>query len=241
LVTAGVGPSVTVSTLTPSSWVGTPITFTTSVTSGSGNYSYAWSFGDGGSANGSPADHAFGSAGTYLVLVEVTDRNTGGVTQRNLTEVVYALPSVSISTSAGPNGSASYSFRAVTSGGSGPLSVVWAFGDGTVGHGKTVQHDFGSSGPYTVSVIATDPASRAAYANLSLNVFTGGGSSSGGPTISPGILALLIVLAALAVLFLVGMAYYQARSREPREPPVESTRTTAIEPVEETPGPPPET
>ncbi|MCI4317393.1 MAG: PKD domain-containing protein, partial [Thermoplasmata archaeon] len=212
-VAPGVGPSVTVTSMTALGWVGQSIGFGAVVTAGSGNYSYVWAFGDGEGATGASPSHTYLSSGSYETTVWVTDDETLGVSVQNLTVTVFALPTVAISTSAGPNGSLSYTFTAITSGGSGPPTLVWAFGDGTIGHGSPVSHDFGASGTYTVSLISTDLSNRAAYANITLSTAnTNGGGTTTTPLSGSGA-ALLVIVAALAFVFLLGMLYFWNRGR----------------------------
>jgi PKD repeat protein len=69
------------------------VTFTASATGGSPPYSYGWVFGDGSSATGASTTHTYTRAGTYTVMLNVTDSNgsTTSTTQQ-----------VSSSTSSGP-------------------------------------------------------------------------------------------------------------------------------------------
>ena len=225
-VGAGVGPTVGLASSAPFGWVGALVRFTSTVSSGSGNYTYLWQFGDGANATGPDPSHAFAFAGTFGVTLSVTDNVSGGTTTDALTETVYALPQVAIVTNAGPNGSSSYTFSALTSGGSGMASIVWVFGDGTVGRGSTVTHDFGAAGSYTVGAIATDPSGRAAYANVTVDVTTGGGGPSAAG-LSGTLVALILV--PIALVGLVGTLYFWSVAR----------RASAPEEMEEAGSPPP--
>ena len=49
------------------------VTFNANVTGGTAPYTYAWDFGDGGTATGDPATHAYADTGTYTVCLSVTD------------------------------------------------------------------------------------------------------------------------------------------------------------------------
>ena len=52
----------------------------------------------------------------------------------------------------------------------GPVSLSWAFGDGTTGAGDAVSHAFGSAGPFNVTVTATDAAGNATSATRPIAV-----------------------------------------------------------------------
>ncbi|MFI5418438.1 MAG: PKD domain-containing protein [Candidatus Lutacidiplasmatales archaeon] len=160
-------------------WAGTSsLLFDAVASSGSGNYSYAWQFGDGTNSTGPIASHTYSLDGNYTVLATVIDNDTGGTTIQAISVRVDTLPSVSVVASAGPNGSLSYNFSAVLRGGSGPLSVVWAFGDGSTGAGNPVTHDFAASGRYTVNVTVHDPSGPSSSSAVTLEVAGGPAPSS---------------------------------------------------------------
>ncbi|MCI4361057.1 MAG: PKD domain-containing protein, partial [Thermoplasmata archaeon] len=118
--------------------------------------------------------------------------------------IVYALPVLFVSVTPGPNGSLSYDFHASVGGGSGPSTVVWTFGDGSVDRGIAVSHDFRSSGTYSVNVSATDPAGRSGTTAFNLTVYAApasGGSSSS--SLGPLDLTLLILTAGFGALALL--------------------------------------
>jgi len=49
------------------------VSFNGNVTGGAEPYAYAWDFGDGSSASGNPASHAYADIGTYTVCLSVSD------------------------------------------------------------------------------------------------------------------------------------------------------------------------
>jgi PKD repeat protein len=73
------------STLAPSA--GVAVSFSGNATSGTPPYAIAWTFGDHVSGFGSPASHAFTSAGSYRVTAWINDSGGGGI-ERNLTVTV---------------------------------------------------------------------------------------------------------------------------------------------------------
>jgi chitodextrinase len=76
-----------------SSHSGGSLTFAASAAGGAGGpYNYSWSFGDGTTGYGSPVTHAYGTTGTFLPTLTVTDR-LGGQNVTHLTAVgVTAAP-----------------------------------------------------------------------------------------------------------------------------------------------------
>ncbi|HNJ78162.1 MAG TPA: PKD domain-containing protein [Marmoricola sp.] len=126
--------------------------------------SYAWEFGDGGTASGAAVSHVYATAGNYTAKLTVTDDSglTGSVTQ---------VIEVSVPVNQAPTAA----FVATPDSGPRPLVVgldgsgsddpdgsivswVWDFGDGSpFGSGETTSHTFAASAvPYTVSLTVTD-------------------------------------------------------------------------------------
>jgi hypothetical protein len=205
LISAGAAPIVVASATPGPAYEGTLVNFTASAT-GTGPFVYTWQFGDGTNGSGATAEHAYTSAGTFTALVTVVDNGTGGSSVASVPETVYAPPTVVIVTSAGPNGSVSWSFHAKLIGGSGVGSYVWAFGDGGVARGENVTHDYHSTGTFLVNVTATDASLRTAYANTTVDIGGLSGTTSTGPTLgtfgplAAGLLAAAVVGWAVAVI-----------------------------------------
>lgn len=194
-------------------WVGSPVAFTASVPSFGGPFDVQWSFGDGAVASGSPSSHTYGLAGTYTVLAEIQDNSTGGIASRSLALVVYGLPEVAIVTTAGPAGAGSFEFAAVLGGGNGSARVVWSFGDGTVGTGAVVEHNFTATGRYTVNVSATFAGGRTATSQVDVLVPANASLGAGGTAAAPDWLA--IGLGVTAAACLVALVVVWRRSRPP--------------------------
>ncbi len=118
---------------------------------------YEWSFGDGTTGSGATVDHTFAAAGTYQVTLTVTD-NRGArtsLTQQFQAKAPNAAPVAAFTSTAN---FLAASFDASTS--SDPDGTIssysWAFGDGQVGLGKAVTHNYTAAGTYQVSLTVTD-------------------------------------------------------------------------------------
>lgn len=159
--------------------VGSPVNFdgSRSTDSDGAISSYAWTFGDGGTATGATTSHVYLATGYYEARLTVTDNKGATATesvsisvnpaQSNLPPVARpggpysAAPGVAIafngSASNDPDGSL--------------WSWDWDFGDGTAAAGINVTHAYTTPGTYTARLTVTDnvgsTASATAIATIS--------------------------------------------------------------------------
>jgi len=141
---------------------------------------YEWDFGDGGSAVGEGVSHTFSAAGSFSVVLRVTDDD--GATD-TASQMITVLPAEDPGTGTGTGPSVSFTATPLT--GQVPLTVTfnasataypghsltsytWNFGDATTGTGITTTHTYGTAGTYTVvlTVIASDNTSRTANQSI---------------------------------------------------------------------------
>jgi PKD repeat protein len=140
---------------------------------------YTWDFGDGNTATGVTASHAYAAAGTYTVTLTVDDGNGG--TASNTVEIVVtpsaAAPTVSfVGPAAGVRGQL-LSFSGSGTG-AGSLSATVNFGDGTGTHPVAVNadgsfafnHVYAKKGNFTVTVVLTDANGGTATATAQVSV-----------------------------------------------------------------------
>ncbi len=158
-------------------------TFTSTSTDADGTIaSMNWDFDDGETGTGSPANHTYAAAGTYDVVLTVTD-NEGGTD--DLTQ--------SVTVEAGPNTDpiANFTFACsdldcdFTDGSSDPDGTIasrsWDFGDGSAGStAQSPSHTFGAAGTYDVTLTITDNRGGTADVTKSVTVTepAGGGLSA---------------------------------------------------------------
>jgi PKD repeat protein len=121
--------------------------------------SYAWTFGDGGTATGVTASHTYASANSYTVTLTVTD-NLGATGNTSSSVTVTAPPSpnpapVASFTSSCTNLGCSFDATASSDDGS-IASYAWTFGDGGTASGVTASHTYASANSYTVTLTVTD-------------------------------------------------------------------------------------
>ena len=132
---------------------------------------YAWSFGEEGIAEGSTAEYAFPSPGTYTINLVVTDDEGATGSAERTVEVVENAPPVAV-----VDGSCVLLECSFTGSGSSDAdgSIVgysWDFGDGSaVVEGVDVDHVYAEPGSYEVTLVVTDDSGATAESMLSLEV-----------------------------------------------------------------------
>ncbi|WP_317229089.1 PKD domain-containing protein [Clavibacter sp. MX14-G9D] len=124
--------------------------------------SYAWTFGDGATASGAKATHAYAAAGTYQVRLTVTD--DAGATATTVQSVVATAPVVvdappTASFTSTVSGSTASVDASASTDAEGPISAyAWDFGDGSTATGRTATRVYATPGTYTVTLRVTDSA-----------------------------------------------------------------------------------
>jgi PKD repeat protein len=149
------------------------VQFSGSASGGTPPYSYDWSFGDStADASSASPSHPYGSPGTYQVTFTVHDAR-GGSSSRGLTVTVTSGLAGSI-TSASPSPvdpGYNVSFAGQASGGVGPYSYSWNFGDSSAaGSGANPKHSYASQGSYSVQLTVTDQSNGATAHSASVTI-----------------------------------------------------------------------
>jgi len=194
---------------------GLPVTLYAGAALGSGGYTYAWSglpIGCSGISETivcSPTE-----SGRYSLTVNVTDSN--GVWVRSSPVALVVAPALSGNISPSPSSPApgqEVTFTADVSGGTGPISYSWAFGDGATDSGATVSYTFGSAGTYNVKLWVNDSVGGSTRITLNLTVGEPTGPF-GSLSADLGIGLILVVVIAIAVVASIMMP----RSRRNDDP-----------------------
>jgi PKD repeat protein len=138
--------------------------------------SYAWDFGDGGTAQGQSASHTYATAGTYLVRLTVTD-SLGRVDTATGTATVTDEPPVAAFAVGAPTPEAgqpvAFDASASSDSDGSIVAYAWNFGDGHFTSGRTPTHTFTQTGTYTVTLTVTDSDGQRASASQPVSVLAG--------------------------------------------------------------------
>jgi PKD repeat protein len=142
-----------------------PVTFDGSTSTPGVNAStltYAWNFGDGGSASGQRVSHAFTQVGNFTVTLSVTnERGLSASATQPIDVGVSPLPSGDwVFSPAAPQPNQDITFNAAgvrPAPGHSIVSYLWQFGDTTPSQtGSLTTHRFAAEGSYNVVLTVTD-------------------------------------------------------------------------------------
>jgi hypothetical protein len=113
-----------------------------------------WEFGDGTSALGGNATHAYGIEGTYLSQLVVND--SWGVRLNTPVSVDVAPFAVRVGSPAVADEESPANFSVNATGGAAPYNFSWEFSDGGVASGAAVSHTFAVEGAAWARVVVRD-------------------------------------------------------------------------------------
>ncbi|MDE1836435.1 MAG: PKD domain-containing protein [Euryarchaeota archaeon] len=184
-------PSATLAANPPAPYVSESVMFTDTLTGGTSCCGQVtWSFGDGSPPTttvGTTVTYSYGRPGTFVA--NSTTQDAAGLYANATTTVTVSPLAITLAASRSPIAGTfplSVSFHATASGGAGPLTYDWSFGDGTVGTGATPSHTYTNAGSFQATVWANDSSLHSAsftlpiwaYAPLSATVSVTAGNLS---------------------------------------------------------------
>jgi len=135
------------------------VQFDGSVTGGCPEYTYAWSFGDGGTSSDRSPSYTYQAVGDYIASLSVTD-SKGNVSQSSVT-VAVTCPRLTAAASGNPASGKvpmTVKFDGTATGGCPDATATysWDFGDGTTSTEQSPSHTYAKAGSYTASLTVTD-------------------------------------------------------------------------------------
>ena len=136
--------------------VGVSESFTAVTSGGLGSPTCSWSYGDGSTGSGCSTSYSYTSAGSFTASVTVTD-SLGVTATGSVTLTINDLPVVDFSfTPTNVFTGHPANFTATHTGGTGPFTFTWDYGDGSQGTGNPVSHAYTTPGTFTVTVTISD-------------------------------------------------------------------------------------
>jgi len=131
--------------------------------------SYAWDFGDGSNGTGKTPTHKYAAAGTYTVVLTVTDEHSATGTKSTSVSATHSDPTVGFTTAVnglqlGVDASATKAADGATA------TYAWDFGDGSTGTGVTATRTYAAAGTYQVKLTVTDSLGGSATKTVSVTV-----------------------------------------------------------------------
>ncbi|CAN5720161.1 hypothetical protein BH18ACI5_BH18ACI5_21880 [soil metagenome] len=137
--------------------------------------SYRWDFGDGGTATGRTAQHAFVSPATFFVRLTITDAiGRSAFTTKSITVGAGSVPTAVFAISpTDPFAGDTVNFNgagSTASTGRRIVSYTWDFGDGVAGSGPQASHVYTAARTYTVTLTVKDDLGIAATTSRTIQV-----------------------------------------------------------------------
>jgi len=156
---------------------------TSSITGGT----YAWDFGDGGTAAGVSVSHKFARAGTFTVTLRVTNGVGQSATASRAVTVSATSAAVTASFVFSPTTPAINQDIYFDAAASRPTdgTFTWDFGDGATGTGLTPAHLYDVAGTYTVTLTVRNALGQSASLSRTVTVAASSSSVSASFVFSP--------------------------------------------------------
>jgi PKD repeat protein len=135
---------------------------------------FNWNFGDGTTGSGATTSHTYATAGTYTVVLTITDDAGHTMTTSLTITVTNGAPTADFTFSPTvPTAFSAVNFDGSSSAATGGRTITaysWSFGDGGTGTGSTISHTFLGSGAFNVTLTVTDSAGATSTTTKTVSV-----------------------------------------------------------------------
>ena len=153
-------------------------------TSDGGIVTRLWDFGDDTTSSLPNPTHTYGAAGTFLVMLDVTDdAGAGDSVSQSITVLNNPPETVAAATPTAGNAPLTVTFDSTGSSDSdGAItSFAWNFGDGSSSAEANPSHSYGSAGSFTAVLTVTDNAGASGSDDVTVTVDPGSPTSDTSP------------------------------------------------------------
>lgn len=213
-------PAVTVAANRTTIDAGMSVAFTPTVTGGTSPDSYLWTFAPGATSATESPSYTFAAAGSYKVVLNVTDA-AGLVATNSVTVTVNAAlgGTASASSTSVTTGTAD-TFTASATGGTPSYTYAWVFGDGKTGTGASTTHAYSNAGTYNAKVWINDSLGASYALTVTVTVTTPSGTGSGSSTSSSGLsgTTLYVLIGVIVLIVVIALVVLMTRRRKPAQP-----------------------
>jgi PKD repeat protein len=149
--------------------LGQPVYLNATAAGGTGLYSYAWTFGDGGvGGNLSDIVHVYTTNGPFLAEVTVTD--AVGATARDYVNVTIKVQALASFTEVSAGVPLTVHFIGQAEGGTPPYRFAWSFGDGSMSADQDPSHTFNGTGRFAITLTVLDSRDNISSTTFILDV-----------------------------------------------------------------------
>ncbi len=135
------------------------VNFTADTSGGASPYTYSWDFGDGSSSSDQNPSHSYTLSGNFTVILTVTDSLANEASASVNISAAESIPPLEAFVSASPSlgiAPLAVSFSGNASGGEGPYTYSWDFGDGSSSSLQNPSHTYTQSGNFTAILTVID-------------------------------------------------------------------------------------
>lgn len=140
--------------------------------------SFAWDFGDGGTATGERPTYTYPGAGSFEVRLVVNDGQVDS--EASVTSATITEPPMNVAPTADPGGpyfgepgiAVAFDGSLSSDPNGDPLTYSWDFGDGAMGEGVAPTHAFAGDGEYIVSLTVSDDKNANSTATTTATIAT---------------------------------------------------------------------